>query len=89
LVGGLHFSPEQFFDMTPNECMLVMQGSKEREREKYYINLSCLINAVGSCLGKSFKMQHPWDNEDEKPIDKAKKKEELLAEYEKLANEEW
>lgn len=48
-----------------------------------------MVNAIGTCLGgKKFTPQHPFDKE-ETPIDKAKKKEELLAEYESLVNEDW
>lgn len=76
-------------DMTPSECVLVLKGSDERKREEYYLNYACMVNAIGTCLGgKKFTPQHPFDKE-ETPIDKAKKKEELLAEYESLVNEDW
>jgi hypothetical protein len=75
-------------DMTPSECVLVLKGSDERKREEYYLNYACMVNAIGSCLSNKFTPKHPFE-EEETPIDKARKKEELLAEYESLMNEDW
>lgn len=75
--------------MSPRECILLLKGHKEEQKQEYFNNFACLVNAIGSCFGgKKFKVNHPFEL-DEKPINKEKRREELLAEYEQLKHEEW
>ena len=75
--------------MTPNECILLLKGHRSEQRMQYQYEMYANFNAIGSCMGgKKFKPIDPFKGEkdDEKP---KKTKEQIIAEYKELENEEW
>ena len=62
IVGGLGFAPETFYNLLLKECVLIIDGDRDRQ-EQELINMSyAVINGIGCTFGdKKFKLITPYE----------------------------
>lgn len=82
VVGEVGIDPATFFDLSVEECHLIINGYRNRLKDNFYYNQLAMYNAVGSHLqGKKFKIIDPFDEKSKKPkiqkVDKNKRKSDL------------
>ena len=67
IVGGLGFAPETFYNLLLKECVLIIDGDRDRQ-EQELINMSyAVINGIGCTFGdKKFKLINPYEKENKK-----------------------
>lgn len=67
IVGGLGFAPETFYNLLLKECVLIIDGDRDRQ-EQELINMSyAVINGIGCTFGdKKFKLINPYKKENKK-----------------------
>ena len=93
IVGGLGFAPETFYNLLLKECILIINGDRERQ-EQELLNMSySVINGIGCTFGdKKFKLINPYEKQKEEPKNKRTTREELLKDMEdikKKFNKHW
>lgn len=85
IVGGLGFAPETFYNLLLKECILIINGDRERQ-EQELLNMSySVINGIGCTFGdKKFKLINPYEKQKEEPKNKRTTREELLKDMEDI-----
>lgn len=86
IVGGLKFTPNDFWNLTLVEAELILKGDKERQEMKFMMQVYSVMNGIGSVLGgKGFKFINPFNKaKDKENLPKKKTREELLQDLEDI-----
>lgn len=82
VVGEVGIDPATFFDLSVQECHLIIDGYRNRLKDNFYYNQLAVYNAMGTHLqGKKFKLVDPFEEKVKKAkiqkVDKNKRKSDL------------
>lgn len=89
-MGVLHFTPTSFYEASPKEILLGMEGYREQQQYAFFLNEIALRNSIGSFFGgKSFKATNPFKGEGKQVNEGSKQDKELTFTYllDKFENE--
>lgn len=67
IVGGMKFSPSEFWNMTLHEAFLVIEGDRDRQENDFFLFYFAHTNALGACLSKNHKFTNPFEKKGKKP----------------------
>ena len=82
VVGEIGIDPTTFFNLSIEECHLIINGYRNRLKDDFYYNQLAVYNAVGIHLqGKKFRIVDPFNEKTNKPkvqkVDKNKRESDL------------
>lgn len=61
-VGVLGMAPTAFFELTPTQVKLAIEGYEGNQKYNFYLQQTALVNAIGSFFGgKRFKATDPFE----------------------------
>ena len=84
IVGGMKFSPTEFWNMTLHEAYLVIDGDEKRQENDIFSYYYASLNAIGGCFNKKHEFINPYDKKKKKNKSKKKTAEELKTELDDL-----
>lgn len=84
IVGGMKFSPTEFWNMTLHEAYLVIDGDEKRQENDFFSYYYASLNAIGGCFNKKHEFINPYDKKKKKNKSKKKTADELKTELDDL-----
>ena len=84
IVGGMKFSPTEFWNMTLHEAYLVIDGDEKRQENDFFSYYYASLNAIGGCFNKKHEFINPYEKKKKKNKSKKKTADELKTELDDL-----